>query len=136
VTVADVLAAEARAQLEQRGFSVIPPEEVEKVIGSRPPGNPQEAAELAAQGKLSGGVLYLEITRWEPDMRIRPARVLVALQASLIDAATGQVVWTGHHPLQPVPTPGAINLWNAYLIAAHDVVASLLSPWGPEYPSS
>ncbi|HJY81125.1 MAG TPA: hypothetical protein VKK81_08585 [Candidatus Binatia bacterium] len=136
VTVADCLAAEARAQLEQRGFSVSSPEEVEKAIGSRPPENPQEAAALATQGKLSGSVLYLEIKRWEPDMPIRPARVLVAMEASLIDTATGQVVWTGHQALQPMPTPGAINLWSAYMIVAHNVVASLLSPWGPEQPSS
>jgi hypothetical protein len=136
VTVADVLAAEARLQLERRGFSVVSSEEVKKVVGSRPPADPQEAAELAAQGQLSGSVLYIEIIRWEPDMRIRPAQVLVALKASLIDTTTGQVVWTGHHALQPVPTPGAINLWNAYMIAAHDVVANLLSPWGPEHPSS
>ena len=128
VTVADVLGAEARSQLEQRGFSVSSPEEVEKAIGSRPPENPQVAAALATQGKLSGSVLYLEIKRWEPDMPIRPARVLVAMEASLIDTATGQVVWTGHQALQPMPTPGAINLWSAYMIVAHNVVARLLSP--------
>jgi hypothetical protein len=123
VTVADALAAEARAQLEQHGFSVVSPEHVEKVIGTHPPGSPQEAAELAAQGQLSGSLLYIDILRWEPDLRIRPERILVALQVSLIDAATGQVIWTDHHALHPVPTRGAINLWNAYLIAAHDVVA-------------
>jgi hypothetical protein len=136
VTVADALAAEARAQLEQHGFSVVSPEHVEKVIGTHPPGSPQEAAELAAQGQLSGSLLYIDILRWEPDLRIRPERILVALQVSLIDAATGQVIWTDHHALHPVPTRGAINLWNAYLIAAHDVVASILSPWGSGHPSS
>jgi hypothetical protein len=136
VTVADVLAAEARLQLERRGFTVTPVETVERALGTHTPGSPQEAADLAAQGKLEGNVLYIEIKRWEPDMPLHPQWVLVALEASLIEVATGRVMWTAHRALQPTPTPGAISRWVAYMIATRAVTEELLSPWGPEQPAS
>src|SRR5712691_11659288 len=48
VTVADVLVAETRLQLERRGFRVTPVETVESALGSHAPGSPQEAADLVA----------------------------------------------------------------------------------------
>lgn len=129
VTVADVLAADARAQLERRGIKVMAPEAVTAAIGNQTPGSPEEAAALVARGKLEGGALYLEIRRWDADMSpLHPRRILVALDAHLIDAATGQVVWTAHHPLRPVPTPGAITRWVAYTIAARKVAEELFAP--------
>ena len=134
--VTDVLAAEARSQLEQRGFRVVPATVVEAAIGNKRPNSTEEAAELAVQGKLEGEVLYLEILRWESDMPIRPSRVLVSLDVSLIDAASGRILWTTHQPLRPVPTPGAINQSTAYVIAARQVAEELLSSWGPKQPTS
>ena len=129
VTVADVLAADVRAQLERRGFKVMAPEAVTAAIGNQTPGSPEEAAALVARGKLEGGALYLEIRRWDADMSpLHPRRILAAVEAYLIDAATGQVVWTAHYPLRPVPTPGAITRWVAYTIAARKVAAELLAP--------
>ena len=136
VTVADVLAAEAHSQLERRGFTVASADAVEAAVGKFSPGSLQEAAELVARSKLADTALYIEITRWEPDMPIHPKLVLVALQASLIDTATGNIVWSVHRSLRPTPTPGATSLWVAYMIAAHEVVEDLLSPWGPERPVS
>lgn len=136
VTVGDVLAAEARAQLEQRGFTIFPSIVVGAPIGDRAPGSVEEAAELAAQDKLKGAILYIEITRWESDMPFRPNCVLVSLDASLIDAASGRILWTTHQPLRPVPTPGAINQSTAYVIAARQVAEELLSSWGPKQPTS
>jgi hypothetical protein len=135
-TVADVLVAEARAQLEQRGFRVVPTTVVEAAIGDRSLNSVEEAAELAAQGKLEGNVFYIEIKQWESDTPIGPIRVFVSLNASLIDAASGRIVWTTHRPLQPVPTPGAINQSTAYMIAAHQVTEELLSSWGTKRPPS
>lgn len=136
VTVADVLAAEARLQLERRGFTVTPAETVESALGNHAPSSPQEAADLAAQGKLAGNVLYIEIIRREPDAPIRPQLVLVALEASLINVATGRVVWTTHRAWRPTPTPGAVSRWVAYMVAARQVTEELLSLWGPEQPDS
>jgi len=89
---------------------------------------------LVARGKLADAALWIELTRWEPDMLIHPQLVLVALEASLIDSATGNIVWSVHRRLRPTPTPGAVPLWAAYVIAAHDVVGELLTGWGSEQP--
>jgi hypothetical protein len=131
VTVPNLVAAEARLQLQQRGLAVLSPETVEAAIGTHPPGSPEEAADLATRGKLEGHVLYIEIKRWEPgDMStVRPKEILVALEASLIEATSGRVVWTTHWQLRPVPTSGAINAWSADQIAAHAVVEQLLASW-------
>jgi hypothetical protein len=129
VTVADVLAADVRAQLERRGVKVMAPEAVMAAIGNQTPGSLEEAAALVARGKLEGSALYIEIRRWDADMSpLHPQRILAAVEAYLIDAATGQVVWTAHHPLRPVPTPGAIARWVAYTIAARKVAEELLAP--------
>src|SRR5262245_9996694 len=76
VTVPDVLATEVREQLAQRGITVIAPEAVTAAIGRQAPGSPEEAIALAAQGKLAGSVLYIEIRRWEADVSpLHPQRV-------------------------------------------------------------
>ena len=133
VTVGDVLAADIRAQLPQRGYIVVTPEVVEAAIGSQVPHSPQEAADVAARGKLEGSVLYIQINRWEPgDETLHPRSVLVAVDASLIDATTGRVVWTAHLPLRPVLTPGSVTLGAAYTLASREVTKELLTAWGPE----
>jgi hypothetical protein len=138
LTVADVLASEARTQLAQQGFTVVSAEEVTAALGSTTPGSPEEAVDLLSHSKLTGNALYIEIKRWEADdiSVFRPKQVLVALDASLIDAATGRVVWTAHRSLRPAPTTGAASPWVADMIAAHAVIEDLLGSWGPAPPSS
>jgi len=136
VTVTDVLAAEARAQLKQRGFTVVPATVVEEAIGDHTPNSLEEAAALTTQRKIKGSALYIEITRWEPDTSLHPSRVLVSFEANLIDGTTGRILWTTHHPLRPVPTPGATTQGGAYQIAAHHVAAQLLRAWGTQQPTS
>jgi hypothetical protein len=129
VTVADALATEVRAQLTRRGVTVIAPAVVTAAIGTQTPHSPEEAAEVAARGKLEASVLYMEIRRWEADMSsLHPQRVMVALEARLLDPATGQTVWSAQRPLHPVPTPGVIVRWMAYTIAARKVAAALFTP--------
>src|SRR5690349_16845123 len=60
VTVTDVLAAEARAQLNQQGFTVVPRTVVEAVIGDHTPSSLEEAVALTTHGKIEGVALYLE----------------------------------------------------------------------------
>jgi hypothetical protein len=128
VTVSDALATEARAQLARRGVKVIAPEAVTAAIGNQTPRSPEEAADLATRGKLEGSALYIEIRRWEADMSpLHPRRIIVALEARLLDAATGQTVWTAQWPLHPVPTPGAVVRWMAYTIAARKVAEELFA---------
>jgi hypothetical protein len=138
VTVADVLEAEARGELERRGYTVVPPQTVAAAMGTQVPTSPSDAADLAARGKLDGTVLYIEIRQWQPALEesMQPRRVLVALGASLVDVATGHVVWTKRLQLRPVPTPGAVTRTDADMIAVHKVTAELLASWQPERPPS
>jgi hypothetical protein len=134
VTVPDVLASEARLQLTRRGFTVVPAEEVESATQGRAPGSPEAAAEIAARAKLSGLALYVDIRRWEPDAPTHPAFVLVGLTASLVEPATGRVVWSAEHRTSPVPTPGEVALGPAYVTAARKVMEEVLAPLGAERP--
>jgi len=134
VTVSDVLAAEARLQLERRGFDVVPAETVESGTHGRAPGSARAAGELAKQAELPGLALYLEIRRWDPDAPTHPAFVLVGLAASLVDPASGRVLWSADHPVRPVPTPGEVAVGPAYVTAARKVMEELLEPLGPERP--
>ena len=129
VTVPDALAAEVRAQLERRGFKVMTPEVVMTAIGNQTPSSPEEAADLAVHGQLEGSALYIEIRRWDADMSpTHPQRILVALEARLIDTATGRAVWIAQLPLRPVPTLGAITRWRAYTIATRKITEELFAP--------
>jgi hypothetical protein len=129
VTVPDALATEVREQLTRRGVTVIAPEVVIAAIGKQTPQSPEEAADLAARGKLEGSALYIEIRRWEAETSpFHPRYVVVALEARLLDTATGQTVWTAQRPLHPVSTPGVIVRWMAYTIAAHKVAEELFTP--------
>ena len=134
VTVPDVLASEARVQLAHRGFAVVSADEVESAPQGRAPGSPEAAAEIASRAKLAGLALYLDIRRWEPDAPTHPSFVLVGVTASLVDPATGRVVWSAERPTSPVATPGEVALGPAYVTAARKVMEELLAPLGPVRP--
>jgi len=129
VTVPDVLASEARLQLARHGIDVVPPDVVESATEGRAPGSPAVAAELARHGALDAPVLYLDIRRWDPDAGTHPAFVIVALEASLVDPTTGDVIWEAHRPARPVATPGAVTLGVAYVDAAQKVAQELFASW-------
>jgi len=134
VTVPDVLASEARVQLAHRGFTVVSADEVQSATQGRAPGSPEAAAEIASRAKLAGLALFLDIRRWEPDAPTQPSFVLVGVTASLVDPATGRVVWSVERPTSPVATPGEVALGPAYVTAARKVMEGLLAPLGPERP--
>jgi hypothetical protein len=131
VTVGDVLQSEARFRLQEKGFSVGDWSAQQSALKGRVPDSAQAAAELARQGGFTSRVLYLEIRRWEPDAPTHPRFVIVALTASVIDAASGQEIWREHRRAAPVPTPGAINVEAAYVVAARRVIAEILAPLRP-----
>jgi hypothetical protein len=131
VTVPDVLASEARLQLESRGFRVASADEVESATQGRAPGSPEAAAEIATRAKLEGLALYVDVRRWEPDAPVHPSFVIVGLTASLVDPATARVVWTAERRTGPVATPGEVALGPAYVTAARKVMEEVLSPLGP-----
>jgi len=129
VTVPDVLATEVREQLARRGVKVIAPEAVIAAIGTQTPRSLEEAVEWVVHGKLEGSALYIEIRRWEADTSpLHPQRIIVALEARLLEPAMGQAVWPAQHPLHPVPTLGVATRWKAYTIAARKVAEGLFTP--------
>jgi hypothetical protein len=130
VTVEDVLEGEARSQLAERGFRVVPRETVAAATDGRVPRSVEAAAEIAAHGKLEGLALYLEIRHWEPDAPVHTTFVIVGLSLSLVDPASGNVVWLFDRRPAPVATPGEATLEGAYEAAARKVIADVLSPLG------
>src|SRR5262245_46863715 len=134
VTVPELLAAEARLQLERRGFLVVPSDDVETATKGRAPRSPEAAADMASQGRLEGVALHLDLRRWEPNAPTQPTFVIVGLTGSLVDPATHRVLWTADRATAPVATPGVVVLGQAYMIAARKVIEELLSPLGPVRP--
>jgi hypothetical protein len=131
VTVPDVLATEARMYLQERGFDVTSRVRTDAALNGRTPTSPETAASLASQSGLRGLVLYLEIRRWEPDAPMRAAFVIAGVSATLIDPATGTVVWTHNRPSRPVPTPGEIVVGSAYVTAARKLAREMLETLQP-----
>ena len=130
VTVSDVLGAEARFQLEQRGFTVVPADTVAAATEGRAPTSVATAAEIAVRGRLPGLALFVDVLRWDPDAPTEPRFVIVNATATLLDAATGRVVWTNRWPTRPVPTLGFPTLGGAYIAATRKVAEALLAPLG------
>jgi hypothetical protein len=131
VTVGDVLAAEARFQLGERGLRVASHEAVASATQGRVPHSVAAAADIA-KGKLEGLVLYLEIRHWEPDAPIHPSFVIVGISASLVDPDSGEVVWQLDRRSAPVATPGEVTLESAYETAARKVIAEIASALVPK----
>jgi hypothetical protein len=131
VSVGDVIQSEARFRLQEKGFEVGDWSAQEAALKGRVPESAETAAEIARQGGLKGRVLYLEIRRWEPDTPTHTRYVIVALSASIVDAISGQEIWREDRRAAPVPTPGAINVESAYVVAARRVITEMLAPLRP-----
>jgi hypothetical protein len=133
-TVADALAANARSRLAEHGFEVVAQQVVDGATNGQTPASAQEAATLASRSHIDGAVLYIEIRRWEPNVGTEPTFIIASVAATLIEPATGRVLWIGEHPSRPVQTPGIINLGDAYAVAAHTLMTGLLAPLAPPPP--
>jgi hypothetical protein len=131
VTVADVLAAEARLQLARRGYTLVPADAVDTALGGQRPDSAPDAAMLATRHHIDATVLYIEIRNWEPNGHFNPDFVIVSIEATLIDPPTGRILWTAGHPSRPVPTPGVVNPGDAYVIAAAKVTEEMMAGLGP-----
>jgi len=136
VGVTDILAAEARQQLALHGFTVVAPEVVDLATGGQAPTTAAAAAALGQQQHLGGAVLYIDLRRWEPDIAFQPRAVIVWIELTLIDSSSGRVLWAVTQQPEPIPTQGAINLGDAYVIAAHTVMERLLTPLQAQKPPS
>ncbi len=127
-TVGDVLAAEARSLLAQRGYDVVAPEAVEAAVGAQTPDSRYAAAMLAKDKGLSGAVLYIDLRRWVVSS---PDAIIVSLRVDLVDVGSGRVLWSVDRPSRPVPTQGTIDVANAYYVAARRVMDEALESFTP-----
>jgi hypothetical protein len=121
-SVMDLLRDDLRRELEQRGFRVTLPEQKDARFSAFPV-EPDSAARLAREGKLSGLIFVSEILRWEADSR---QFVRVSADFKLIRTSDGSVVWE-RRIQRPVPTPSATNLGQAYTDSVKEVVRDLFA---------
>jgi len=117
-TLAQALAAEVRAALARQGFSVT---------------DREAAADGAADEAADGATLTLEVRRWEPDV---PALrfVRVSLDARLVGAPGGAVLWSARRDDWQVPTRGAPTPEAASTMAARIAAEALVKGWEPGAP--
>jgi len=134
VTVGDVVAAEARGELSDRGIDVVAPEVVDAAVADYAARTPETAARQAARAHIDATVLYIEIRRWEHNAPFNTVSIIVSLSATLIDPADGRVVWTGEFPSRPIATTGAVNPGAADVIAATKATTELLAPLTAIHP--
>jgi len=131
-TVADVLAAEARQLLAQKGFQVVDPTSVETATHGRIPTSPRMAAQIVADAHLDAAALYIEVPLWQPNFEGMVMNgVIVALNVMLVDSR-GAVVWEVRRSTKPVPLYGTVLTGQADVLAAETVMREVLAPLGPE----
>jgi hypothetical protein len=119
-SVMDLLRSELRKGMEQKGYSVRLPEEID----SRFPPFPSDAAgaaRLGRDGQLSGLVFVSEIGRWEAEPK---QFVRVFAHFKLVRLDDGAVLWE-RRVQRAVPTPSATHLGQADTDAVQAVVAEL-----------
>lgn len=121
-SVMDLLREDLRKGLEQNGYSVNLPEEMDPRFPSFP-AEGDGAARMAREGRLSGLVFVSEIWRWEADSQ-KFVRVVVDFKLIRID--DGTVLWE-RRIQRAVPTPSATNLGLAYTDSAKEVVRDLFA---------
>jgi hypothetical protein len=131
VTVPDLLLAESRGLLLQRGYQVAAGARVGAATEGRAPASAAEAAALLSRERLAETALWLQLRQWEPDEGLETDFVIVALRATLVDVATGRVLWEADRPPKPVRTPGSISRGTAYAVAAKKVIEEILASWQP-----
>lgn len=127
-TVGDLVADQARIRLAQRGFQVVSPGIVKVATKDRAPASPEAAAQIARQANIDAAVLYIEIQRWQPmpyERGMKADGVIVALDATLIDAKSGAVLWQAHRPSRPVPVNGLVLTGQANVFVAETVAREL-----------
>lgn len=137
MTVADLLAQQARVQLAAKGFEVLNPRVVKVATKDRVPTSPQMAAQIMQQANLDAVALYIEVRRWEPTPDARGMKadgVIVALDVTFVDPRTSAVLWQVHRPSRPVPVYGALLTGQANVFVAETVMREVLAPLGTKQP--
>ena len=121
-SVMDLLRDGLRKDLEQKGYTIAFPEEVDARFPPLPADN-GNAVRLGREGKLSGLVFVSEIWRWEGESQ---KFVRVVADFKLIRLDDGTVVWQ-RRIQRAVSTPSATNLGLAYTDSVKEVVHDLFA---------
>jgi ABC-type Mn2+/Zn2+ transport system permease subunit len=119
-SVMDLLRDSLRQQLEQKGYGVKVPEEIDTRF---PPLSAEAngATRVAREGKLSGLVFVSEIWRWEGE----PQKfVRAVIDFKLIRVDDGTVLWS-RRIQRAIPTPSATNMGQAATDAVKEIVRDL-----------
>ena len=130
LTVGDVLAQQARAQLTEKGFDVIEPSMMKMATKNRVPTSPQMAAQILEEARLDAAALYIEVRRWEPTPNSRGMKadgVIVALDVTMVDPKTGTVLWQVRRPSRPVPLYGVVLTGHANVFVAETVMREIFA---------
>jgi len=153
--LADVLAAEVRAALSRRGFSVAggdaaTDEAADTAADAGSDAGSDEATDEGADpatdaptdevarattaatstAGADGATLTLEVRRWEPDIPTLRF-VLVSLDARLSDGEGGSLLWSVWRDDWQIPTRGAPTPEAASAMAARAVAEALVEGWRP-----
>src|SRR5215467_14655521 len=123
-TIEDLLAQQARTQLQAKGFDVVGPSELKLATKDRVPTSPQMAAQILRQANLDAAALYIEVGRWELMSDARALKVdgiIVALDVVIIDPKTGTILWQVHCPSRLVPLYGIVVTGQANMFVAETV---------------
>jgi hypothetical protein len=132
VTVGEVLAAAARAQLAAQGFAVVDAARVAAATGGRQPTDAAMAARIVADADLDATAMFIVVQIWQPSYEgMRTDSVIVALDVDLVDPRTGQSLWHVHRAAKPVPLYGTLLIGQADVFAAETVMREVLAPLGP-----
>jgi hypothetical protein len=138
-TIEDLLAQQARAQLQAKGFDVVAPTELKLATKDRVPTSPQIAAEILRQANLDASALYIEVLRWEPmpDARaLKADGIIVALDVAIVDPKTGTILWQVHRPSRPVPLYGIVLTGQANVFVAETVMKEVFAQLESRKPGS
>ena len=129
-TIEDLLAQQARAQLQAKGFDVVAPTEVKLATKARVPTSPQMAGQIMEEANLDAAALYIEVRRWEPmpDARaLKADGIIVALDVAIVDPKTGKILWQVHRPSRPVPLYGIVLTGQANVFVAETVMREVFA---------
>jgi len=138
-TIEDLLAQQARAQLQAKGFDVVAPTELKLSTIDREPTSPQMAAQILRQANLDAAALYIEVRRWEPmpDARaLKADGIIVALDVAIVDPKTGTILWQVHRPSRPVPLYGIVLTGQANVFVAETVMREVFAQLESRKPGS
>ncbi len=121
-SVMDLLRDSLKAELEQRGFRILLPEQKDARFAAFPT-DAVAAVRVAREGKLSGLTFVSEIRRWEVEAQ-KFVRVLVDFKLIRID--DGAVLWE-RRVQRAVPTPSATHVGQASTDAVREIVHDLFA---------